>query len=151
MICIVRVRGNIGIRSDVNEAMRLMHLTRVNHCVIEHMTPEMKGALQKVKDYVTWGEISTEALATLIERRGRLTGGRPITTEYLKTQGFDGFVSLAEALERGDVVWRKMDGVKPLFRLSPPRKGYRSTKRSFTEGGSLGKRDSIDDLIMRMV
>lgn len=33
----------------------------------------------------------------------------------------------------------------------PPSKGYRSTKRGFGQGGSLGKRPSVDDLVKRMV
>jgi ribosomal protein L30/L7E len=33
----------------------------------------------------------------------------------------------------------------------PPSKGFRDTKRGFNQGGSLGKRKSVDSLIERMV
>lgn len=35
--------------------------------------------------------------------------------------------------------------------LHPPKGGFRDTKRQVGQGGSLGKRDSLDDLIERMV
>lgn len=51
---------------------------------------------------------------------------------------------LAEAnggkLEHGDIV-----------NLSPPSGGFRDTRRNSGQGGSLGKRDDMDDLIGRMV
>lgn len=33
----------------------------------------------------------------------------------------------------------------------PPSKGFRDTKRGYNQGGSLGKRESIDSLLKRMV
>lgn len=33
----------------------------------------------------------------------------------------------------------------------PPSKGFRDTKRGYNQGGSLGKRESVDSLIKRMV
>jgi large subunit ribosomal protein L30 len=42
--------------------------------------------------------------------------------------------------------------VKPILRLSPPRKGHEGIKHSFTSGGALGERgDRIRDLALRMV
>jgi len=46
---------------------------------------------------------------------------------------------------------RDVPGLKPLFRLHPPRKGYEGIKRSFKEGGALGYRaDKINALLRRM-
>ena len=46
----------------------------------------------------------------------------------------------------------EMKDVKPLFRLTPPRKGYEGVKRSFQNGGALGYRGAkINDLIQRMM
>ena len=40
--------------------------------------------------------------------------------------------------------------IKPLFRLSPPKKGYEGIKRSFTNGGALGYRGKeINKLLER--
>jgi large subunit ribosomal protein L30 len=41
--------------------------------------------------------------------------------------------------------------MKPLFRLHPPRKGYKGIRNSVKEGGSLGYRgEAINDLAKRM-
>ncbi len=45
-----------------------------------------------------------------------------------------------EILENGDTV-----------NLSPPSKGYRSTKKNHGQGGSLGERPDMNELISRMV
>lgn len=37
------------------------------------------------------------------------------------------------------------------FGLSPPSKGFRDPKRQYSEGGSAGKRDDMDELLDRMV
>ena len=54
-------------------------------------------------------------------------------------------------LTEGKVVMRDVPGLKPVFRLHPPRKGYEGIKRSFKEGGALGYRgEKINHLIRRM-
>lgn len=45
-----------------------------------------------------------------------------------------------EDLESGDVI-----------SLSPPSKGYKDTKKNHGQGGSLGKRPDVDELVERMV
>ncbi|MBR1611758.1 MAG: 50S ribosomal protein L30, partial [Methanobrevibacter sp.] len=43
-------------------------------------------------------------------------------------------------------------GIKPVFRLHPPRKGYEDIRLSVKEGGSLGYRgEEIKDLAKRML
>ena len=49
---------------------------------------------------------------------------------------------------------KTQDGIKPFFRLSPPKKGFgrKGIKVPFSEGGALGNRESkINDLIKRMI
>lgn len=36
------------------------------------------------------------------------------------------------------------------FRLSPPSRGFRGPKRGYNQGGSLGERDDMDELLERM-
>jgi large subunit ribosomal protein L30 len=50
------------------------------------------------------------------------------------------------------VRYADMTDVKPIFRLSPPRKGYEGNKKSYQNGGALGYRGKdINDLIQRML
>ncbi len=150
---VVRVRGTVNVKPDIKRTMQLLRLSRANHCVLIEENPVNKGMLQIVKDYTTWGEISKETLSKLITARGMLIGDKPITDEYLKTATkFESIEKLAGAIIDNTVKYKDLPGVKPLFRLSPPKKGYRTVKRSFQNRGSLGyRKDNINALIERML
>ena len=107
--------------------------------------------LQKAKDYITWGEVNVETVAELLEKRGRLVGGAKVTEEYLsENTDYKSFEELAEALVNSEVKLQDIN-MKPLFRLHPPRKGYKGIRNSVKEGGSLGYRgEAINDLAKRM-
>ena len=61
------------------------------------------------------------------------------------------WVDQGNASKKGKTVMRDVPGLKPLFRLHPPRKGYEGIKRSFKEGGALGYRaEKINALLRRM-
>ncbi len=109
--------------------------------------------LQKVKDYVTWGEVTPEVVARLLEARGRLPGDRPLTEAYVKeVLGYASVDALAKEIVQGEVTPRDLKDVKPVFRLHPPRKGYEGIKRPFADGGALGYRgEAINDLLLRML
>ncbi|MFA5313772.1 MAG: 50S ribosomal protein L30 [Methanomassiliicoccales archaeon] len=150
---IIRVRGHSGVNQDIEDTMKLMSLTRINHCVVLPETDSVKGMLNKAKDYVTWGEVSDETLARMIKFRGRLVGDKPIDDEIVKAgSSFTSILSFAKAVNKGEIRYNALKDVKPLFRLTPPRKGYKGIKYSFKNGGALGYRGvKIDDLIQRMM
>ncbi len=110
------------------------------------------GMLVKAKDYITWGEVDGEVLAQLLAARGRRVGGTPLTETHVRELGYDSIAALAEAVLQGEADLQRLDDVKPVFRLSPPRKGYGGVKRSYREGGALGDRGSaINELLLRMM
>ncbi|MCL2149275.1 MAG: 50S ribosomal protein L30 [Methanomassiliicoccaceae archaeon] len=150
---VVRVRGQADVNKDIRHTMGLLGLTRVNHCVVLPETPSIKGMLQMVKDYCTWGEIDEETLVAMIKTRGKIAGDNDITEDYLKERtGFGSVEELARAMIGEDYRMRDMEDAKPVFRLHPPIKGYEGNKRSFRNGGSLGYRGGgINDLINRML
>ena len=80
---VVRVRGTVNVRRDIQETLRMLRLTRINHCVVIPDTPQYRGMLKKVKDYITWGEIDEETLKELLLKRGRLLGDRPVTEKHV--------------------------------------------------------------------
>ena len=59
----IRVRGHSGVRHDVEDTMRMLRLTRANHCVILPETEEIKGMLMKAKDYITEGDVMQVVLS----------------------------------------------------------------------------------------
>ncbi len=150
---VIRLRSGIGVREDIGRTMRMLRLTRINHCCIIPDTPEYRGMLQKAKDYITWGEIDADTLAEVIRKRGNLVGNRPITDSYIaENTEFETIDSFAAAIIEGRTQYKSLKEAKPLFRLHPPRGGLESIKRHHTIGGSLGNRNNdINSFIRRML
>ena len=149
----IRVRGQPDVNYDIEYTMGLLGLTRVNHGVVLPEDDSTKGMLQKAKDYITWGEISEATLAEMIRIRGRLTGDAMITDEYLAANSdFKTVDEMAKAIVCDGYKMKDVEGVKPVFRLHPPVKGFEGNKRSYKNGGALGYRgEAINDLVARML
>jgi len=139
LFAVVRLRGSVGVRREIKDTLGMMRLHRVNHCVVIKDTPENRGMLQKVKDYVAFGEIEAEDLALLLKNRGRLTGNIRLTDEYVsKHTSFKSIEEFAKAVVEGKANLTDLPELKPVFRLHPPRKGHRGIKRHYGYGGELG-------------
>ncbi len=151
LLAVIRLRGEADRKPEERRALELLRLHRVNHAVLVKDDPSIKGVLKNTLEYVvTYGEVDAETLAELIRRRGRLVGGERITEDYLKKIGFSSFEELAQALIDGKVSWEDLPGVKPVFRLSPPSKGFKGTlKKHVSEGGELGYRGSDINRLLR--
>ena len=152
-LAIVRVRGHAKIQHRAVKTMTMLKLTRVNHCVVLPKNNTTDGMLQVVKDYVTWGELNHETLARLLHQRGEITGGSRLTDDYVKeNSNFTSILSLAKAIEKGEAKISDVKGLKPVIRLPPPRKGYESTRKAFSDKGALGYRGAdIEKLLDRML
>ena len=139
MYAVVKIRGEVKTRQDIRDTLRMLHLDRVNHCVVVPETPTYKGMIHKAKDYVAWGIITPEILEQMLENRGKLEGGDDLTEEYLsKNTKFKTFKELAKAICDGSSLISDIPKLKPVFRMHPARKGLKGTKRTFQEGGDLG-------------
>lgn len=150
-IAVVRVKGRAGVRGEVEDTLKMLRLTRVNHCTIIDDRMQYKGMLAKVKDYVTWGAIDAEGVAKLLRSRGELEDGAKVTDEYLKKNTrFKSIDSFAREFISNKAELKDIPKLKPFFRLHPPRKGYSGIKRSVKEGGALGYRSNIKKLLYKM-
>jgi large subunit ribosomal protein L30 len=149
----VRVRGTVNVNPDIKKTLQLLNLTRTNHCVLLDENASVKGMLQVAKDFITWGEIDKDILTKLITTRGKLEGDKELTEEYIKSAtSHKDIKQLSEAIVGNKFKYKEIPGVKPIFRLNPPKKGYQSIKKSFTNKGALGYRGKeINKLIVRMI
>ncbi len=131
----------------------MLLLTKNNYAVLVENSPSMTGMLRRVQSYVTWGEISDRAITALLMKRGRLAGDRKLTEEYAQRAGYESLNELASAVGSCKVVYRNLQGIQPVFKLHPPKKGFKGkTKKSFRNGGEAGYRgEAIDDLVARMI
>ncbi len=151
MIAAIRIRGRTGLKREIEDTMKMLRLTRINHAVMLDDNPNYLGMLRKAKDYITWGEVREDTIIKVIKKRGKLPGGASVTEDYLKENtDYSSIEELSKAVLEG----AKLEeyGVKPVFRLHPPRKGYENIKKTFNEGGSLGYRgENIEELINKMI
>lgn len=153
-IAVIRIRGHMRLRQTIEDTMQNLKLTRTNHCVLLQDTPEVMGMVHKAKDYITWGEVTPQDIENLIRTRGRLVGDKPVTDEEVaKATEFKSIQDLAGALHAGKVKWSKIEAFTPIFRLNPPRKGFKGgIKRSVQAHGSLGNRGKqMPELLTRMM
>lgn len=154
-IAIVRIRGNVHVRKDIKDTMKHLNLNHINNCVIIDTRDQYNGMINKVNDYVTWGEINIRTFKKLLTKRGRLVGDKNLDDEYLKEKtNCKSLNEFSEAFMKFDVELKEIPELKPVFRLNPPKKGHErgGIKKPYIEGGALGYRgDKINKLIERMI
>ena len=68
IIAIVRVRGLRGVRHDMEKTLSYLNLHRRNFCVVLKKNPSSYGMIQKIRDFVAWGEIREDVHRKLTAR-----------------------------------------------------------------------------------
>jgi len=154
MFAIIRVRSPTKVNVDIETTMKLLNLTRSNHCVIYQENAVIKGMLHKIRNMVTYGEITNETLKRMLVKRGFVYNEKgklvKFKDHYKDEKKADKVIAdlIAGKAKLNDL------GIKPVFRLKPPTKGYdrKGIKKTFKEGGVLGYRaDQINKLLIKMI
>lgn len=154
LIAVVRVRGAVNVTKDVATTLNRLRLLRVNSSTLIRLTPSVEGMLKKAKDYLMWGRIDKSTLRLLLLKRGRLPGDRRLSDENLsKFTRYKSLDELVEAVWAGESPSRVLKPIKPVFRLTPPKGGFRSSvKKPVKKGGVLGDwGDRINIILKRMI
>jgi len=72
MIIAIRIRGDVGLNAPVRETLNRLRLRRKYSCIVlEKPTKEQIGMIQKMKDFVAFGEIDEATYKKLVEARGQ--------------------------------------------------------------------------------
>lgn len=152
MFAVVRMRGQVHVSGEIEDTLGMLRLHKVNHCVFLADNPNNKGMIQKAKDYIAYGTVDADTLAQVLDKRGRLEGNDRLTDAYVKENtDFDSIKAFAEALVNGNAKISDVPGLKPVFRLHPPRKGHAGIKRTAQQGGVLGNHgEEIKTLLNKM-
>ena len=141
-IAIVRIRGIRNMKPDIKKTLELLRLSRPHHCVVMDASPQTMGMVKLAQDYLTFGKISESTLSSLLIKRGE--NGSKKASEVSKESEL---AAHAKSIIAGKKVGEFVD---PVFRLHPPRKGYKNIKLHFPQG-DLGERTNMDDLLKRMM
>ncbi|MBI2043049.1 uL30 family ribosomal protein [Candidatus Pacearchaeota archaeon] len=140
MICIIRIKGEIGLDRDVVETLNRLRLKRKYSCVVIKPDAEKMGMIKKVKNFVAYGNINGETFEKLVEKRGQLLDKKK-TIDAKK---------IVSNLKEGKTY--EENNLKPFFRLHPPRKGIDSKIHFGKKKGVLGNnKEKINDLVERML
>ena len=152
----IRIRGSPGMNRKIMDTLSMLRMNKVNHGVLIWGEKSQLGMLNKVKDYIAYGEIDEKILVRLLRVRGRIKGNKSLTDENVKNlTDYKNIKELASALHKGEIKYKpkELEKIKPVFRLHPPRKGHRgSVKKHFGAGGSLGYVNNyINELVYKMI
>jgi len=156
-LAVIRVRGKVHLRGDISDTMKLLNLTRVNHCVVVDNRVQYLGMINKAKDYITWGEIDAKIMNKLLSKRGMLTGNKKLTDDYISKNeniNYNSIEELSTGIVDFNAEFKDVPDLKPVFRLRPPKKGYDrgGIKHPYSLGGALGYRgEKINELLERMI
>lgn len=138
LICIIRITGEVKVKPEIVETLYRLRLRKKYACtLINPNNKGLAGMVNRVKHSVAYGEIDEETLAALLKARGKSINNKKINYE-----------EAAKELMNGKTLTEL--GLKPFFRLHPPRKGINS-KLQYPKGvlGNNGK--NINELVRRML
>ncbi len=71
-LAIIRLKGSAGVRSDMEDTLRMLGLRRKHTMAILPRTDSIMGMIKKVNPMVTWGEADDELAAKLNRKIVRL-------------------------------------------------------------------------------
>ncbi len=132
MYAAVRLRGKVGIRDELEDTLKMLNLKKKFNCTLLPETEDYEGMLQKVSEFVTWGQVDEEVAKKILEKNSDKAD------EALK------------ALDEGKSLSKV--GIKRSFSLAPPSGGFnKSTKKPYPKGEAGKREDGIDDLLKRMI
>jgi large subunit ribosomal protein L30 len=151
MLAVVRIRGSVNVRKKLKDTMKMLRLRTVNNCVVVTEDSSYKGMIMKVKDYITFGEIDLDTFVAMLKKRGRVEGNKRLDDKTVVTTGYKTMDELAKAIFEGKVNMRQVPKLKPVFRLTPPSKGFKSTKTQYPKGDLGYRGKAINELIKRMI
>jgi large subunit ribosomal protein L30 len=139
MLLVIRISGLVEIPDSVQATLYTMRLRRKYAAVLLSDTPEQHKLLHTVRNFVAYGPVSEAMLEQLLKVRGEGLEGKkmPEVKKILEQLGKKTLVEL---------------GVKPFFRLHPPRGGIESKKHFGVGKGVLGdNKEHINQLVERML
>ena len=141
LLVVIRISGMVKVKSDISETLNRLRLRRKYACVlIDSRNKNLIGMLKKVKYYISYGEIDKDVLEKLIKERSESGEGRKKEVKINVKEVVSGLIKGKKLMDFG---------LKPFFRLHPPRKGIKS-KLQYPKG-VLGNNKKINDLIGRML
>lgn len=151
MYAAIRVRGTVGITSEVRDTLKMLRLDHPNACAIVPENPNFKGMLDVAREWITYGEIEKATLVEMLKKRLRLNGNKRVDEGKLKEIGVDSFDALADNLMNGKTKLKNLNQIQPFFRLTPPSNGFKAVREHYPKGDLGYRGKEVNELLMRMI
>jgi len=152
LLLVLNLRGKIDSTAPVRKALAELKVERrFSATVVPDDSPTL-GALRACKDFIAWAPLDSKLLAELLKARGMVSESRRLDQDALKSLGFKKYEDFAEKIMKDGERLSAHKGIRPFFRLSPPKGGFKlSSRRQATEKGILGNNPKLAELVGRMV
>jgi large subunit ribosomal protein L30 len=138
-LLVIRISGMVDVPENVNSLLDNINLRRKYAAVLMQENAENLKLLNKIRSFVAYGKVSSENLVKLIQLRGERT----------ENKGKIDAETIAKNIEKKSL---REQGMKPFFRLHPPRGGIESKKHFGVGKGVLGdNKENINKLLERML
>ena len=160
VVCVVRIRGIIGIPPKTRKILQLLRLRQIHNCVFVKMNRATLNMLRLVEPFIAYGEPNLKTVRELIYKRGfgKIDKQRVALTDNLmvdKALGKEGISCMEDLIHEIFTCgskFKKANNFLHPFKLSSPLGGFKSKLIHFNEGGDAGNRqEKINKLVQRML
>ena len=160
VVCVVRIRGIIGIPPKTRKILQLLRLRQIHNCVFVKMNKATLNMLRLVEPFIAYGDVNLKTVRELIYKRGfgkvdkqriALTDNTIIDTALGKF-GISCMEDLIHEIFTCGRRFKEANNFLHPFKLSSPLGGFKSKLIHFNEGGDAGNRqEKINKLVQRML
>ena len=78
---VIRIKGQADVPYWANTTLRILKLEKKYRAIILPVKENTDGMLQKIQHYVSWQEVDLPTTKELLDKKGRRSGYKKITTE----------------------------------------------------------------------
>jgi large subunit ribosomal protein L30 len=71
MIALIRIKGRVGLSKEINETLDRLRMRKKYTCVVIKGSSEENGMIEKLRDFIAYGEIKDDTYKQLVSKRGK--------------------------------------------------------------------------------
>ncbi len=152
LILVLNLHGTINSSEPVRRGLEELKVSKRFTASVVTEDASTLGLLKLCKGRVAWSQIDADLLTALLKKRGMVTSTKALDAGSLKKMGYKDHGELAAKMLKDGMRLSAVEGLRPYFRLAPPKGGFKlSMRRAASEHGVLGSNPKLGDLVRRMM
>jgi large subunit ribosomal protein L30 len=152
LLLVLNIHGAINSSDPVRKALEELKVVKRFSASVVPGDASALGALKLCKEHVAWAPVDVALLAELLKKRGMVSTTKSLDSTSLKKMGYKDHDELAAKIVKDEMRLSAIEGLRPFFRLAPPRGGFKkSMRRASSEKGLLGSNPQLGELVRRML